>query len=181
MPYVPKEFQWFGERMADGEIRPIALHAVSRAVRGLGGVKAISVRGTDGRTVKQPSVVSDDDIRRMITALTTRGFRNVVYVSDRIYAVDKGKLVSSVRPPMAHEKPYPVEHGVVPVAKRKTYGNKGNPDGCMNCHADDASFFMKPRITNMRGFLKDDYPAVREPNAHPQMVDWGMSLVPSFE
>jgi len=82
---------------------------------------------------------------------------------------------------MAHEKPYTVEHGVAPVAKRTAYGNKGHPDGCMNCHADDAVFFTKLRIRNMRSFLKDDYPAVREPNAQPQMLDWGMSLVPSFE
>ena len=131
--------------------------------------------------MKQPSVVSDDDIRKMITALTNRGFRNVVYVSDRVYALDKGKLVSSDRPAMAHEKPYTVEHGIAPVAKKAAYGNRGKPDGCMDCHADDATFFTKLKIKNMKGFLKDDYPAVREPHAQPQMLDWGMTLVPSFE
>ena len=181
VPYVPKVFQWFGERMANGEIRPIGLHDVQRALGDIRGVTALNVKRTDGGTMKQPSVVSEDDIQRMIGALTSRGFRNVVYVSDRVYAVAKGKLVSSDRPPMAHEKPYTVEHGVAPVAKRTAYGNKGNPDGCMNCHADDAVFFTKLRIKNMRGFLKDDYPAVREPNAQPQMLDWGMTLVPSFE
>lgn len=180
-PYVPKVFQWFGERMASGEIRPIALHAVSRAVRGAGGVKALSVRGTEGRMVKQPSAVSEGDIQRMIGALTGQGFRNVVYISDRVYAMDKGKLVSSDRPAMPHEKPYTVEHSIVPVVQRKTYGSKGKPDGCTNCHADDAAFFSKLTIKNMRGFLKDDYPALREPNAQPQMLDWGMTLVPSFE
>jgi hypothetical protein len=181
VPYVPKVFQWFGERMANAEIRPIGLHEVSRAVRDIGGVTTINVKGTDGRMVKQPSVVSDNDIQRMIGTLTKRGFRNVVYVSDRVYALDKGQLVSSHRPTMAHEKPYTVEHSIAPLVKKTAYGNRGRPDGCMNCHADDASFFAKLRIRNMRGFLKDDYPAVREPNAQPQMLDWGMSLVPSFD
>jgi len=180
-PYAPKVFQWFGERMANAEIRPIGLHEVSRALRDIGGVTTLNVKRTDGGMVKQPSVVSDDDIKRMIGSLTKRGFSNVVYVSDRVYALDKGEFVFSDRPAMAHEKPYTVEHNIAPVAKRTTYGNKGKPDGCMNCHADDASFFTKLRITNMRGFLKNDYPAVREPHAQPQMLDWGMTLVPSFE
>jgi hypothetical protein len=180
-PYTPKVYQWFGERMANEEIRPIALHEVNRAVRAIGGVATRDVRGTDGRTMKQPSALSDKDIQRMIGALIRQGFRNVVYVSDRVYAVDKGNLISFDRPAMAHEKPYTIEHNIARIVKRTTYGNKGNPDGCMNCHADDASFFTKLRIRNMRGFLKDDYPAVREPNAQLQMMDWGMSLVPSFE
>ena len=180
-PYAPKVFQWFGERMANAEIRPIGLHDVQRAIGDIRGITTLNVKRTDGGTMKQSSVVSEDDIQRMIGALTSRGFRNVVYVSDRVYSIAKGKLISSDRLPMAHEKPYTVEHGIAPVAKRTAYGNKGNPDGCMNCHADDAVFFTKLRIRNMRGFLKDDYPAVREPNAQPQMLDWGMSLVPSFE
>jgi hypothetical protein len=181
VPHVPKVFQWFGEKMANAEIRPIGLHEVRRAVRDVRGVTSLSVNRTDGRTVKQPSVVSEEDIQGMIRVLTNRGFRNVVYVSDRVYAVNKEKLVAYNRPVLAHEKPYTVEHNIAPVAKRTTYGNRGNPDGCMNCHADDASFFTKLRIRNIRGFLKDDYPAVREPHAQPQMLDWGMSVVPSFE
>jgi mono/diheme cytochrome c family protein len=180
-PYAPKVFQWFGEKTAGAEIRPIALREVSRAVRAVGGVAAIDVKGADGGAVRQPSVLSDGDIRRMIAALTRQGFRNVVYVSDRVYAVEKGTLVATDRPAMAHEKPYTVEHGMAPVAQRTAYGAKGNPDGCMNCHADDAAFFAKLKIKNMRGFLKDDYPVVREPHAGPQMLDWGMSLVPAFE
>jgi hypothetical protein len=180
-PYVPKVFQWFGERTANGEIRPIALPEVNQAVRSIGGVMTISVNRTDGRRVKQPSVVSEGDIPRMIGALEGRGYRNVVYVSDRVYAVDKGQLVSSDRPAMAHEKPYTIEHNIAPVVKRTAYGHQGNPGGCVNCHAEDASFFTKLRITNIRGFLKNDYPGVREPNARPQMTDWGMSLVPAFD
>lgn len=180
-PHVPKISQWFGERTSASAIRPIALHEVGRAVRSAGSVTMLTVKGTDGKSLKQPSVLTDEDIRKTIDALTGGGFRNVVYVSDRVYAVEKGRLVTTDRPALTHEKPYTVEHGIMPLARRTTYGSKGNPDGCINCHADDAAFFTKRRIRNIRGFFRDDYPAVREPHAQPQMMDWGTSLVPSFE
>lgn len=181
VPYVPKLFQWFGEKKADGAVKPIALPEVRAAVRTVRGVGAIEVKGADGRTIKQPAVLADGDIQKMIGVLTKRGFRNVVYVSDRIYALDKGKLVASDRPAMEHEKPYPVEHGMAPIAGMTTYGGKGNPDGCLNCHADDAAFFSKLKVKNIRGFLKNDYPVYKEPVSEPQMYDWGMSLPPMFE
>jgi len=177
VPYVPKVSQWFGEKMENGEIRPIALHEVRQAFKKLKGITTLTVRRTDGKTVQQPSVVSEDDIHRMIKALTNRGFRRVVFVSDRVYEVNKAKIVSHERPVMAHEKPYPVDHNIVPVTKKATYGSRG----CMDCHANDSVFFTKLKIKNMRGFLKDDYPAVREPHAEPQMVEWGMTVVPSFK
>ncbi|HOF04600.1 MAG TPA: hypothetical protein PK175_02200 [Syntrophales bacterium] len=181
VPYVPKSFQWFGERESDGAIRPIALHEVRAAMRTIRGGTVIEVQGTDGRVMKQPSVLADEDIKMMIVSLKKRGFKNVVYVADRVYEVDKGKIVASARPPMDHEKPYPVVHGMTPVSYGTTYGSKGNPDGCLNCHADDAVFFSKMKIKDIRGFLKNDYPVLKEPASEPQMYDWGMSLVPAFE
>jgi hypothetical protein len=38
----------------------------------------------------------------------------------------------------------------------------------MDCHHDDAPFFSKMEIKNIRGFLKDDYPLLKEHNAVPQ-------------
>lgn len=181
IPYVPKLFQWFGEKKADGAIEPIALREVREAVWAVRGVGAIEVKGTDGQNIKQPAVLTDDDIQRMIRALTKRGFRNVVYVSDRIYALEKDRLVAADRPAMEHEKPYPVEHGMAPLARENAYGRKGNPDGCLNCHDDDAAFFSKARIKNIRGFLKNDYPVYKAPVSEPQMYDWGMSMPPMFE
>jgi len=181
VPYVPKVFQWFGEKTANGEIRPIALHEVRQAMKSLRGVTTLTVRRTDGKMVQQPSAVSENDIHRMINALTKRGFRRVVFVSDRVHEVNKEKLVSYERPVLAHEKPYPVDHNIVPVARKATYGSGGNPDGCMNCHADDSVFFTKLKIKNMKGFLKEDYPVVKEPHAEPQMAEWGITAVPSFE
>jgi hypothetical protein len=51
----------------------------------------------------------------------------------------------------------------------------------MNCHADDSAFFTKMKIKNMRGFLKDDYPALKKPHTESQMEEWGITVVPSFE
>jgi len=36
---------------------------------------------------------------------------------------------------------------------------------------------VKPRIVNIGGFLKQ-YPQLKEPNAVPQMTEWGLSEVP---
>jgi hypothetical protein len=172
IPYVPKVFQWFGEKMTNGEMRPIALHEVRQAFKKLRGITTLTVRRTDGKMVQQPSVASENDIRRMIQALTNRGFHHVVFVSDRVYEVNKGKLVSYERPVMAHEKPYPVDHNIVPVVKKATYGSSKS---CMDCHASNSVFFTKMKIKNMKGFLKDDYPDVREPHAEPQMAEWGIT------
>jgi hypothetical protein len=51
----------------------------------------------------------------------------------------------------------------------------------MDCHADSASFFTKLQIKNVRGFLKSDYPILKEPNAEPQMSEWGLRSVPALE
>jgi hypothetical protein len=69
-----------------------------------------------------------------------------------------------------------IPHGVAPLNRQWTYGAKG----CGQCHDDQAPFFTKKTIRNMRGFLKDDYPILREPNSVPQLTEWGMEAVPSY-
>jgi hypothetical protein len=51
----------------------------------------------------------------------------------------------------------------------------------MDCHTDNAPFFTKGQIKNVRGFLKDDYPVLKEPNVEPQMSEWGLKNVPAYE
>ena len=172
VPYVPKVFQWFGEKLTNGEIRPISLREVRQAFKKVKGITVLAARRTDGKKVQLPSVVSENDICRMINALTNMGFHRVVFVSDRVYEVSKGKIVSRERPVMAHEKPYPVDHNIVPLGKKAAYGSNRS---CMDCHASDSVFFTKMKIKNTRGFLKDDYPVMRAPHAEPQMVEWGIT------
>jgi hypothetical protein len=180
IPSVPKLAQWFGEKMPNGEIRPISLHQVRSAAGKIGAVTMATVKGTDGKILKLATIQSDGDIRKMISALTARGFRNVVYVTDQLYGMSRGKLAASPLPPSARVQYYAVVHGVNPLDSRMVYGAGGKPNGCMNCHADDAPFFSKIRVNSIRGFMKD-YPALKSPNVHPQMKDWGLDDVPPFE
>jgi len=172
--HVPKGIQWFGERQKNGEIRPIPLRYVKAAADELKGLTTRSVKDADGTMRKITSVLSDSDIRRMIQALTGRGFDNVVYLSDRVYRLRDGKLADgplSVRPEL-----FPISHGVTPLDQKMTYG----ATGCTQCHDENAAFFAKKTIRNVRGFLKDDYPALRMPNSVTQMEAWGLDKVPSY-
>jgi hypothetical protein len=180
LAHVPKRMQWFGEKQKNGEIRPIPLHQVKQAAGSIKGLTLLEMKTTGGSELKQSSVVSDQDIRGMISALSKRGFKSVVYVADRVYALEKGKVVAADHP-ATRAQSYAVEHNVVSLEKKLTYGARGKPDGCMDCHADSAPFFTKLQIKNVRGFLKSDYPILKEPNAEPQMSEWGLRSVPAFE
>ena len=180
LAHVPKRMQWFGEKQKNGEIRPIPLHQVKQAAGGVKGLTLLTMKTASGNTVKRPSVVSDQDIERMLGALGKRGFRNVVYVADRAYTLEKGKVLAADHP-ATRAQSYAIEHNVSPLEKKLTYGAKGKPDGCMDCHTDNAPFFTKGQIKNVRGFLKDDYPVLKEPNAEPQMSEWGLKNVPAYE
>jgi hypothetical protein len=37
------------------------------------------------------------------------------------------------------------------------------------------------RIRSVGKFLKEDYPSPKEPNAEPQMSEWGLRGVPAYE
>ena len=180
LAHVPKRMQWFGEKQKNGEIRPIPLHQVRQAANSIKSLTLLQMKTTGGSELKRSSVVSDQDIHGMISALSKRGFKSVVYVADRVYALEKGKVVAADHPETSAQS-YAVEHNVASLEKKLTYGARGKPDGCMDCHADSASFFTKLQIKNVRGFLKSDYPILKEPNAEPQMSEWGLRSVPAFE
>jgi len=173
--------KWFGERQADGSIRPIGPGSVRQALSGLKGLSLIEVKNEWGRTMPAQTVATEADIRSMIGTLTEAGFKNVVLVGRRLYEVRRGTLISAeiVR---AGERPsFAVHHNVVAVEKKKTYGAKGSPDGCLDCHNDNAPFFAKLKILHPGRFLKENYPTPKEPNAEPQMYGWGIRTVPAHE
>jgi hypothetical protein len=172
--HAPKGIQWFGEEQKNGEIRPIPLRFVKEAADGLQGLTTRSVKGGDGTTRKITSILSDGDIRRMIGTLTKQGFRSVVYLSDQVYRL-KG-ITLTAGPRASRQDIFTVSHGVTPLSRQWTYGAKG----CRQCHEENAPFFTKKTIRNMRGFLRDDYPELRAPNSIPQMTEWGMEDVPSY-
>jgi hypothetical protein len=175
---VSKHLQWFGEKMASGEIRPVPLHYVQRAAHQIEDLTSIDVNLPDGRKEKRRTVVSDRDMTGMLKALTQAGFRNVVYVSDQIYELKNEKLGSAGKPQTLY---YAIKHGVVDPSRKSTYGWKGRPAGCGQCHDDNAPFFAKKDIKNVREFLRKDYPVLREPNGVPQYEIWGLKSVPAFE
>ena len=121
------------------------------------------------------------DIAAMIRSLTDAGFKNVVLVGQRIYEMRGGKLTPREIVKPVPRPSYAVFHNVAPIEKKKTYGAKGSPDGCLDCHSDTAPFFTKLKILNVGRFLKENYPTPKEPNAEPQMYGWGIRSVPAHE
>ncbi|MCX5844132.1 MAG: multiheme c-type cytochrome [Deltaproteobacteria bacterium] len=176
-----KTSPWFGEKLADGDIRPIRSSSVEQAMKNLKGLTLAEIRNAKGEKVMEPIIVTNTDIERMIKALTDQGLKNVVFMASRLYEVRHGKLVSSPRAQAVSRPSFPVFHNVLPVEKKKTYGAKGSPDGCLDCHGENAAFFTNMKILNPGRFLKEDYPTPKEPNAEPQMYEWGMRSVPSYE
>jgi hypothetical protein len=171
--------QWFGEKMKNGEIRPIPMRYVARAARQAGNLTTISVPMAGGGKQNRPTAVSDRDITEMLKALAQYGFANVAYVSDRIYEWRNEKLAAS---PLTQKTIYyAVEHGVTASSRKSAYGWKGRPDGCMQCHDDASPFFARKDIKNVREFLRKDYPALKDPNAVAQYEIWGLRSVPAFE
>jgi hypothetical protein len=179
LPAVPKHLQWFGEKMTNGEIRPVPLAYVQRAARKVEALTAIEVNTPEGKREKRLTVVSDRDISGMIKSLASMGFQNVVFVADQIYGLEEGKIIAG--PLKEKTLYYPVEHSVTALGKKLSYGWKGRPDGCRQCHDDKAPFFTRMEIKNIRGFLKNDYPVLKEPNSLPQYQLWGLRSVPAFE
>ena len=181
VPAVPKVSQWFGEMLSDGVVRPIGLESVRKAAAGQKKLTTVEVVSLNGIKVKQTTVATPDDILAMIRSLTGMGFRNVVFVADQLYEVKKDKLEGRPAPAVTKSVMFPVYHGNMPVAAKKTLGQKGKPDGCADCHADNSAFFTKLKVRGVGKFLKDSYPVPKEPIAEPQMLDWGLTAVPPSE
>lgn len=181
VPVLPVAHQWFGERISGGAVRPLPLSAVRQAAGRLKDLSVAEVTDITGRKVKQPVVATEKDIERMIKTLEGMGLRDVAFVSDRIYELKKGKVVSREIPPESRSLSNSIFHGVVPVRSGKVTGSKGNPDGCTQCHSDSAPFFTKMKVKNVGLFLKENYPVPKAPAAVPQMEEWGFFNVPAHE
>lgn len=164
---VPRAMQWFGAG-DDGAISQVRLDVVGKS---LGAVKltTAAVKGTDGRTVKVRTVSGNEEIAQALAALNRSGIKSPVFISDKIYRLEKGKLSSAES--SAGTEQILINHEISP--KKTALGAKG----CRDCHADNAAFFVKPRVVNIGGFLKG-YPELKEPHAVPQMAEWGFSSVP---
>jgi hypothetical protein len=181
-PAYQKASRWFGEKQEDGKIKPIGHRFVRQALNGLKGLTWVEIKNAKGEKVMEPTVATETDIRLMIKALSDMGLKNVALVSaNRLYEVRQGKIKSSQIPLAISGPTFPVYHNVLPVEKKKTYGAKGGPDGCLDCHGEAAAFFTRMKVLNVGRFLKEDYPAPKEPNAAPQMYEWGIRNVPAYE
>jgi hypothetical protein len=164
---VSRPAQWFG---ADdgGAVRPLRLDFVEKTLRTVRLTQA-AVKGPDGKTVKVRTVAGEGEIKEALAALGSAGIHNPVFVSDRAYRLEKGKLTAAQGP--AGLERFIINHEI--SSKKNALGAKG----CRDCHADSAAFFTKPRVANIGGFLKG-YPELKDPYAFPQMREWGLSAVP---
>ena len=81
----------------------------------------------------------------MIRALDDEGFRNVVFVADQLYELKKERVLGKHRAGIDPGRHVPDFHGNLPVSAKKTLGQKGNKDGCTDCHADNSPFFTNSR------------------------------------
>jgi hypothetical protein len=177
---VPKVRQWFGEMLSGEVVRPIGLEHVTKAAAGQK-LTTVEVATHSGEKVKQTTVATETDIHLMIKALGSQGFKNVVFVADQLYEMKKDKVQGRPAPALTTAVMFPIYHGNMPVSAKKTLGQKGNKDGCADCHAENAPFFTKLKVRGVGKFLKDGYPVPKEPIAEPQLVDWGMTGVPPSE
>ena len=181
VPAVPKVRQWFGEMLSEGVVRPIGLDAVRKAAEGQKKLTTVEVATHTGEKVKRTTVATEADMLAMIKALEAMGYRNVVFVADQLYELKKDKIQGRPVPALTRAVMSPIYHGNLPVSAKKTLGQKGKPDGCADCHADDAPYFTKLKVRGVGKFLKDSYPVPKEPIAEPQMLEWGMTGVPPSE
>ena len=82
------------------------------------------------------------------------GFRNVVFVADQLYELKKDKILGRPVPTLTQAVMFPIYHGNLPVSAKKTLGQKGNKDGCADCHADNSPFFTKLKVSGVGKFLR---------------------------
>ena len=161
--------QWFGVESV-GMIRPLRLDVVEKALNPVR-LTTVEVNGTEDRKVKARTVAGEEETVRALQALGNTGIRNPVFVSDKVYRLDKGKLAAGAT---ARLEPFLINHDIGP--RKTAYGAKG----CRDCHPDNAAFFTKERVVNIGGFLKE-YPEMKEPNAVSQMREWGFRSVPPIK
>lgn len=173
--------RWFGERQGDGSIRPIGAAAVRQALNGLQGLTLIEIRTERGAPLLAPTIAGEADIRAMLAALTKAGFKRVVMVGRRLHEWRDGRLVTTEFTRPDRESAFTIHHNVSPLEGKRTYGARGAPDGCLDCHGEKSPFFTTLKIRNVGRFLTEQYPAPKPPLAAPQMHDWGLQEVPAHE
>ena len=139
VPAVPKVTQWFGEMISEGIVRPIGLEYVRKAAAGQKKLTMVEVLTHAGEKVKQTTVATEQDMLLMIKALSDMGFKNVVFVADQLYELKKDKILGRPVPALTRAVMFPIYHGNLPVSAKKTLGQKGNKDGCTDCHADNCT------------------------------------------
>lgn len=177
--YVPVNLhtaQWFGERSSQGNISSLDPGIVAGAYERAMPLSRIRVKDTKGPYVLSETAATPKDIEKMLLSLRGAGIEKPVFIADKVYELKKGKMVSSEDSP-GNTLTLPISHGVSSIGKRQTLG----ANGCTDCHQEKAAFFRKMRVKNIGGFLKEGYPVPKEPNAYPQMLDWGFEEVPSHE
>jgi len=177
-PPAGREAAWFGERQEDGSIRPIPLLDVMAAYRSAG--KGKGAGRTEGEKVS-PRPDRRRDAGEVLAALAKAGFKRVVMVGDRLYELRDGRVVATTFVSPARERVFGAHHAVAPLERGKTYGAKGHPQGCLDCHREGSPFFAKAKIRRIGSFLKEQYPDPRPPHAASQMEDWGLKEIPAHE
>lgn len=179
VPLVPKVVQWFGIKNAQAQIQPIRLAEVKKAYRPLRNrITKVKVTQTDGKSVTKPTVATEQDILFMLRALNRMGYRNPVFVADKIYELKGGKLSSYEDLHATHSHDFPIHHNVVAVEEKSTLGQAGLPEGCADCHSATAPFFSKMKIKNIGKFLLNTYPKPEPPWAIPMYEEVGLDEVP---
>jgi len=150
---VPKWLMWFGNELKT-ELYPIPLRFVAQALK--------------AEKMARKPIAKEGDIMRLLKRLEKMGFVKPVYVADRLFRVSGNRLNSS--PLTSPPTYYPVVHGVE---------EKGALRSCQSCHSPKAPFFNRMELVNPRGFLLQDYPVMKEPNARPQYKSWGLKQIPA--
>ena len=163
---APRVTQWFGQSTG-GKVTPLRLDAVRKSLGKLD-FTTVKVKGIDGKTVNVKTIAAENDIARALRALQAAGVKNPVFVSDRVYRLEGGKVAAGSEP--VPSRTALIRHDV----QKKGYGSRG----CMECHAGKAEFFTKARVTNIGRFLKEDYPGPGGANTVSPLTEWGLKSVP---
>ena len=131
---VPRAMQWFGVE-SEGMIKPLRLDVVEKALAPVR-LTTVEVNGTENHKVKARTVAGEEETVRALQALGNTGIKNPVFVSDKVYRLDKGKLAAGAS---ADLRPFLINHDIGP--RKTAYGAKG----CRDCHADS------PRSSRRKG------------------------------
>lgn len=157
-PGVPKWMIWFANELKGG-LCPIPLRYVAAAAKGMKVKK------------EKPFLTQEEEILLLLNRMRQMGFENPVFIVDDAahFSSSKKLEIKKVTP---EKKYYRVVHG---VAEKKALRE------CRSCHGLEAPFFTRMEIVNLRDFLANDFPVMKEPNSKPQYRLWGMKQIPALQ